>query len=316
MKLLMDIADGAASPGLLVGNDVLNFAKCGSALSEASKIRGSLVDVLEAGKPALDAVAAIEAKVLRDAALAKTLRSAGALKPLTEARLAAPLADAGLILGGGRNYASHSREMSSHPVEKPEWPTSFIKCAATVTGPHDPIVLPKNNPNMVDWEGEIGAVIGRKCHGASPAEAFDCIAGYTLINDVSARDWMIPGNPLAERNILGKQFATFCPMGPIVVTADEIADPTVLMLTTRVNGEVMQHASNRDLIYSMGELISYYSGFYTFRPGDIITSGTPAGVGFGRNPKLFLKAGDRVEVSVPEIGTLSNLVIAEEGGRE
>jgi 2-keto-4-pentenoate hydratase/2-oxohepta-3-ene-1,7-dioic acid hydratase in catechol pathway len=310
MKLLMDIAGGVASSGLLIGGDVLNFRASARALPDAATIGASLVGVLEAGQAARDAMAKIEAKVLNDAALADRLRAGGALKPLVDARLAAPLADARLILGGGRNYASHSREMSGQAIEKPQWPTSFIKCAATVTGPRDPIVLPKHNPDMVDWEGEIGAVFGRVCHGVDAVEALACISGYTLINDVSARDWMVPGNPLAERNILGKQFATFCPMGPVVVTADEVPDPAVLTLTTRVNGEVMQHASNRDLIFNLGELIAYYAQFYTFLPGDIITGGTPAGVGFGRNPKRFLKVGDRVEVSVAEIGTLSNPVVA------
>jgi 2-keto-4-pentenoate hydratase/2-oxohepta-3-ene-1,7-dioic acid hydratase in catechol pathway len=139
-----------------------------------------------------------------------------------------------------------------------------------------------------------------------------------MINDVSARDWVPPvftstgifGPILAwEQNILGKQFPTFCPVGPVIATADEIPDITDLHLETRVNGEIMQTTSTNDLVYNVAELISYYSTFYEFRPGDLIATGSPPGVGFGRDPKIFLKAGDVVEVIGDHIGTLKNTVV-------
>jgi 2-keto-4-pentenoate hydratase/2-oxohepta-3-ene-1,7-dioic acid hydratase in catechol pathway len=199
----------------------------------------------------------------------------------------------------------------------PKQPTGFFKSVTAVTGPGGPIRLPKSHPDMVDWEGEFSAVIGKPCHNVSEAEALQYVAGYTLINDVSARDWVaavfksegIMGAIHAwDHNILGKQFPTFCPMGPSIATADEIPDPGKVDITTSLNGKVMQSACTDDLVFSIPKLIAYYSQFYLFRPGDVITTGSPAGVGYGRNPKVFMKAGDTIEVTVEGIGTLRNPV--------
>jgi 2-keto-4-pentenoate hydratase/2-oxohepta-3-ene-1,7-dioic acid hydratase in catechol pathway len=149
--------------------------------------------------------------------------------------------------------------------------------------------------------------------------ALDYVAGYTLVNDVSARDWVaavfaaqgIMGPIHAwEQNLLGKMFPTFCPMGPCMVTKDELPDPGKVRIETRLNGKVVQSASTDDLVFSVPQLIEYYSQFYLLRPGDVITTGSPSGVGFGRNPKLFMKAGDVVEVEVAEIGILRSPVEA------
>jgi len=243
-------------------------------------------------------------------------REAGALVPRSGTRLLAPITDPALILSCGMNYREHLREMNT-PV--PDYPTSFTKNIAGIIGPDAPIVLPPSNPDMVDWEGEFSVVMGRSCHRVSEAEALDYVAGYTLINDVSARDWVAPifqskvlmdGILAWERNLLGKQFPTFCPMGPVLVTCDEIRDPDDVHIETLLNGTVMQSANTSDLVFGVRKLIAYYSQFYRFSPGDVITTGSPSGVGYGRNPKVFMHAGDRIEVRASGIGVLANPVIA------
>jgi 2-keto-4-pentenoate hydratase/2-oxohepta-3-ene-1,7-dioic acid hydratase in catechol pathway len=214
------------------------------------------------------------------------------------------------------NYHAHLQEMNS---AVPDYPTSFVKNSNAVIGPGAPIVLPASHPDMVDWEGEFSVVIGRPCHAVAELDALNYVAGYTLINDVSARDWVGPVSEASavmsgvlawERNLLGKQFPTFCPMGPVLTTKDEIPDPGFVELTTKLNGKTMQSANTDDLVFGVRELIAYYSQWYQFRPGDIITTGSPSGVGFGRNPKIFMHAGDRIEIHASGIGTLSNPVVA------
>ena len=172
---------------------------------------------------------------------------------------------------------------------------------------------------MIDYEGEFTFVVGRTCHRVSVDEALECIGGYTICNDISARDWVgevfgaegtFGAIQAWERNIMGKQLPGFTPCGPVVVTADEIADPHDLQLTTTLNGEIVQSTKTDDLIYGVGEILSYFSRWYRFEPGDLVTTGSPAGVGFGREPKLFMRPGDRIEVEIEGIGRLSNTLAA------
>jgi acylpyruvate hydrolase len=232
------------------------------------------------------------------------------------AKLLAPIPNPGMVLSVGMNYHEHLKEMKT-PV--PEKPTAFTKSVASIIASGDPIILPPSNPGMVDWEGEFTVVIGKPCHRVKAAQALDYVAGYTIVNDVSARDWVMPVfsstgimGPIHawEHNLLGKMFPTFCPMGPVLATRDEIPDPDDVRIVTRLNGRVMQDANTDDLVFSVAKLIEYYSQFYRFRPGDCITTGSPSGVGFGRNPKVFMKPGDLIEVHVKGIGVLSNPVAA------
>jgi acylpyruvate hydrolase len=172
---------------------------------------------------------------------------------------------------------------------------------------------------MLDWEGEFTVVMGKACHRVKEAQALDYVAGYTIVNDVSARDWVAPifaatgiMGPIHawEHNVLGKMFPTFCPMGPVIATSDEVPDPGNVKIQTRLNGRVMQDANTDDLVFSVAKLIEYYSQFYLFKPGDCITTGSPSGVGFGRNPKVFMKAGDVIEVEVQGVGVLRNPISA------
>jgi 2-keto-4-pentenoate hydratase/2-oxohepta-3-ene-1,7-dioic acid hydratase in catechol pathway len=238
----------------------------------------------------------------------------GARHAFGSVKLLAPVPDPGMVLSVGMNYHEHLKEMNT---AVPERPAAFTKSVASIIGTGQPIKVPPIAPDMLDWEGEFSVVIGRPCHRVSKARALDYVAGYTLVNDVSARDWVaaifktqgIMGPIHAwEHNVLGKMFPTFCPMGPAMVTKDELPDPTNVKIETRLNGKVMQSANTDDLVFGVAELIAYYSQFYLFRPGDVITTGSPSGVGYGRNPKVFMKPGDVVEVEVKEIGILRNTV--------
>ena len=231
---------------------------------------------------------------------------------IRDVTLLAPVPNPGMVLSVGMNYHEHLKEMQT-PV--PEKPAAFTKSVASIIGPETPIRIPPGHPDMLDWEGEFSVVIGKPCHRVNAAQALDYVAGYTIVNDVSARDWVAPifaatgiMGPIHawEHNLLGKMFPTFCPMGPVLATKDEVPDPANVKLKTRLNGKLMQDANTDDLVFSVVQLIEYYSQFYLFRPGDVITTGSPSGVGYGRKPKRFMKAGDVVEVEVEGIGILRN----------
>lgn len=311
---------GTAGAAVGVGGEILALAAAGDAVPAARLLPRSVRGILEGGEEALALVRRV-ADLVADRALAERLREAGALVAAAGAHLGAPIPDPGFVLSCGMNYNAHLREMNS---PTPKTPAHFAKSAAAIIGPGAAIQLPQSNPDMVDWEGEFCAVIGKPCHRVTEAEALDYVAGYTLVNDVSARDWVAPirdasgtmGPIMAwEHNLLGKQFPTFCPMGPCVVTRDEIKDPNKVALETRVNDQVMQSANTDDLVFNVQQLIAYYARFYLLRPGDVITTGSPSGVGFGREPKVFLRAGDTVAVTAAGIGTLRNPVVGpHEGG--
>jgi len=243
------------------------------------------------------------------------MHAAGALLDAGTVRYRPPIPDPGFILSVGMNYREHLEEMNT-PI--PTLPAAFVKAPSSLTGSGEPIVLPPDHAGMVDFEGELCFVFGRDCHRVSEAEAMEYVAGYTIANDVSARDWVpgiftADGNMAAihawEVNILGKQYPTFTPLGPALVTRDEIADPGALRLVTRLDGEVMQDTLT-ELVFPIARLIAHYSQWYRFRPGDVVTTGSPSGVGFGRDPKVFMKPGQRIEVTIEGIGTLSNPVAA------
>ncbi len=314
VSLQADDKERIGIPGVIIGAEVLNL--CAEGLPGAAQpLPVSVRLLLEGGEAMLERVRRVVDKVADSASDAQRLRESGALLAYDRARLLAPIGDPGFILSCGMNYHAHLKEMNS-PV--PDEPLAFIKHSASIIGPGAPIVLPASNPDMVDWEGEFCAVIGRRCHKVSEAEALDVIAGYTFVNDVSARDWVAPiaksqgvMGPIHawDRNILGKQFPTFCPMGPALMTREEVPDPDDVAYRTLVNGQVMQSTHTSDLVFNVRQLIAFYSRFYEFRPGDVITLGSPSGVGYGRNPKIFLNAGDVVEVDGGRLGVLSNPVI-------
>lgn len=221
-------------------------------------------------------------------------------------KLLAPLVPSAL-LGIGLNYHDHARETG---MPSPEHPILFMKNPAALHHPDDPIVLPPScmDPLQVDYEAELAVVIGRKVKDVPVHEALGCVLGYTAANDVSARRWQKHGG--GGQWVRGKSFDTFCPLGPVLVTADEIPDPQDLGLQCRLNGQLMQDGNTAEMIFSVAQLIAYLSSGMTLLPGTVILTGTPKGVGMARTPEVYLKPGDQVSISVEGIGTLSNPVVA------
>jgi 2-keto-4-pentenoate hydratase/2-oxohepta-3-ene-1,7-dioic acid hydratase in catechol pathway len=209
------------------------------------------------------------------------------------------------ILAIGLNYHQHAEETGS---KIPKYPVLFMKNPASVTNPADPILLHPScmEPPEVDYEVELAVIIGKTAKDVPAAEAFDYVFGYTVANDVSARRWQ--GGRASGQWVRGKSFDTFCPLGPELVTADELADPQNLRLTCVLNGQIMQDANTSDMIFPVAELISFLSTGMTLLAGTVILTGTPSGVGYTRAPPVFLMPGDTVDMTVQDIGTLSNPV--------
>lgn len=220
---------------------------------------------------------------------------------LTEARLLAPLLAPPKIVAIGLNYLDHCREQN---VPVPERPLVFAKFPSAVIGDGDAISWDPALTQQVDFEAELGVVIGKPARNVGPEQALDYVFGYTIVNDVSARDLQFSD----QQWVRAKSLDTFCPVGPAIVTADELPDPQALPIRCAVNGEYMQDSSTAEMVFSVRELIAYLSRSFTLQPGDLITTGTPNGVGLFRDPQVFLKDGDRVEVAIGGIGRLVNRV--------
>lgn len=311
MKLVTIDQPPRGRPGAVIGGDeVLDFARAGDLDPLAGWIPGSVAAILAGGEEGLDIVRRVVAKAENAAGGARDrLRETGALAPLSRTRLMAPLPRPGIVLSHGRAYMSHLREMQKTDTPKvPEEPTAFLKNTNAIIGPDQPIVLPPHMADKVDHEGEFSVVFGRRCVNVSEDEAMGCIAGYTIVNDVSARDWAGTGN--MEKNRMGKQLAGFCPLGPWVVTRDEIADPQKLNMTSKLNGEIFQSACTDDCIWTIPQLVAHFSQWYPFGPGDVMTTGSPPGVGHGRTPRVYMKPGDVIEITVEGVGTLRNPIAA------
>jgi 2-keto-4-pentenoate hydratase/2-oxohepta-3-ene-1,7-dioic acid hydratase in catechol pathway len=225
---------------------------------------------------------------------------------LQPARLLSPITPAA-ILCIGLNYRKHAAETKA-PI--PEFPILFLKNPAAVQNPNDPIQLPRHLVSgQVDYECELAVVIHKRCKNVSADQALDYVLGYTAANDVSARDWQRQWG--GSQWCRGKSFDTFCPLGPAIVTPDEIPDPNQLEIKTELNGRIMQHSNTSDMIFSVPRLIEFLSGSTTLLPGTLILTGTPEGVGMARPEPVWLKAGDVVSVEIQSIGTLTNPVTEE-----
>ena len=236
----------------------------------------------------------------RTLAAANTSHAKRAVRAVDDVRLGPPIVDPEKIICLGLNYRDHAKE-SGLPI--PSVPILFAKYRNALTGPTSPIILPGVSQE-IDYEAELAVVIGRRCKSVAAAEAPDVVAGYVAFNDVSARDVQMR----TSQWLAGKTLDTFGPCGPALVI-DEIGDPQALSVSTRVNGETLQHGNTRDMIFSVAESIAFISQLMTLQPGDIIATGTPAGVGFKREPPIFLRHGDIVEVEIEGIGILRNPVV-------
>ncbi|MCR8558395.1 fumarylacetoacetate hydrolase family protein [Mucilaginibacter sp. BJC16-A38] len=226
------------------------------------------------------------------------------LPEITEdVRLGSPLARPSKIVCIGLNYIDHARETDATP---PTEPVIFMKSTTAIVGPFDNIVIPKNSVKT-DWEVELAIVIGKKASYVEEADAMDYVAGYVLHNDVSEREFQIERGGTWDK---GKGCDTFAPIGPFFATKDEIADPHSLRLWLKVNGQTMQDGNTSNFIFNIPHLVSYTSQFMTLLPGDIISTGTPAGVGLGMKPPIYLKAGDVIELGIDGLGEAKQTLVA------
>ena len=218
-------------------------------------------------------------------------------------RIGPPISRPSKIVCVGLNYAKHAAESG---MKIPDEPVLFFKSSSAITGPYDPIIIPKNS-SKTDWEVELAIVMGKRASYVSKEDALNYIAGYVIHNDVSEREFQI------ERSgqwVKGKSCDSFAPIGPFIATADEIENPNNLNLWLKVNGEEMQNSNTSDFIFKIEEVVSYISQFMTLMPGDIISTGTPFGVGLGLNPPKYLKEGDIVELGIEGLGISKQTCIA------
>ncbi len=293
MQLATYRADGAARLGVVRDEQIIDVAAL-----DGFAHTTDMLSLIDQGKEAL-------ARLQQALAASSTaaLQSQGALRTLADARLLAPIPRPRKnIFCLGRNYADHAME---HGGALPEDPIFFTKAPTTVSGPDDPIVIDPAVSARLDWEVELGVVIGRAGKNIPAARALDYIFGYTIINDISARDLQARHKQWFK----GKSLDGSCPMGPWIVTADEIPDPQALGLRLRVNGIAKQEANTRQMIYTLPAIIETLSAGLTLEPGDIIATGTPAGVGDARTPPEYLQPGDVVEAEVDGVGILRNPVV-------
>ena len=220
-----------------------------------------------------------------------------------EVRIASPIHRPSKIICLGKNYAEHAKEGG---FENPETPLLFCKTPNALSGPYDPIILPRSS-GQVDWEVELTVIIGKEGKRINKADAFDYVAGFTVMNDVSGREAQFSDSQWFR----GKSFDSFAPAGPFIVTPDEIDDVNNLRLTAAVDGEIMQDGNTRDMIFDIGDIIENISEDITLIPGDIISTGTPSGVGIFRDPPVVLKPGNVVECRIEQIGAIINKVVEE-----
>lgn len=313
MKLVTLKTSRAGEPGVILDDWIVNLPRASEYLKLEDMVPVTVAGILAGG---LGDVARIIDQISRRIETeADLLATAGIIVGTEGAELMAPIPRPGIVLSHARAYRSHLDEM--RPGSKPaEMPTGFIKNSNSVIGPDEPIVPPAKYPDMLDFEGEFSVVIGKPCHDISADDAMDYVAGYTIINDISARDWVAQMHETGDKepNRMGKQFPTFCPLGPVVATKDDVPNPHNVTLKTTLNDKVMQDAHTSDLIWSFPEIIAHYAHWYPFEPGDVISSGTPAGVGHAQKPPVYMKPGDIVAVSVDGVGTLRNPVAAPTAG--
>jgi 2-keto-4-pentenoate hydratase/2-oxohepta-3-ene-1,7-dioic acid hydratase in catechol pathway len=288
MRLLTFERDGKKYAGALVGEEVIDLAAAQRAHTGAPSSLSSVRDIVEAGPDTW-------ARLGSDLKFGNLTAFGWPLKGL---KLAAPVTPS-KIVAIGQNYADHVKEQGG---KLPERPIVFAKFPTTVIGPEDEIRWEPALSDKIDWEAELAVVIGRTARRVSAGDAYDYVFGYTVANDVTARDLQRDDGQWVR----GKSLDTFCPLGPWIVTRDEIPEPHELEIGCRVNGETVQASRTDQLIFNIPTLIEFLSRAFTLLPGDIILTGTPPGVGHFRNPPRYLRDGDTVEVEIERIGVLTN----------
>ncbi len=291
----------------LVSFQLNNQLAVGSLLQEEDRV----INLTGAGLP--DDLSSVIEMGEKGLAMAESAMSRAERVPLSKVKLLAPFPRPRRnIICVGKNYFEHSREFENSGFDStsggqavPDAPVVFTKATTSVTGPGEPIPASSDPSNSTDYEGELAVVIGRTGRNIARTAAFDYVCGYTIINDVTARSLQ----QLHKQWFLGKSLDGFCPMGPCFITSDEVEDVTALNLSTWVNDELRQKACVKDLIFDIPTIIETVSSLFTIIPGDIIATGTPAGVGIGFTPPVFLQPGDNVVIEIDHIGVLENPVI-------
>ena len=281
MKLVTFTHAGNTRVGVLDGEEIVDLSLA------APELPNEMCALLAAGDAALDTARA----------------ASGPRVALADAKLESPILRPPKILAVGLNYADHVAEAG---LDTPQHPMIFNKQSTSAHPPYEPFHLPRAS-HVLDYEGELGIVIGRRCRHVPKDRAQEVIAGYTVVNDVSVRDWQLR----VPTFTMGKSFDTHCPLGPAIVTKDELPDPHSLELKTWVNGELRQNSNTKHLIFDCFTLIEHLSTAFTLEPGDVIPTGTPGGVGIAKKPPILLQVGDVVKVSIDGIGEIENGVIEE-----
>jgi 2-keto-4-pentenoate hydratase/2-oxohepta-3-ene-1,7-dioic acid hydratase in catechol pathway len=291
MKLVTFKPRGASAQlGAVVDGQVVNLAE-----ASGGKLPNHMRSLLAMGDEGL--------KLARKVASEEAAKEMGV--PLDEVKLMAPIPDPSKVLAIGLNYLDHIRETNS---KQPSIPIMFVKLTSSIIGSGDAIRWSASETSKVDWECELAVVIGKTARRVAEENAFDYIAGYMNANDVSARDLQ---SERGDQWIRGKSLDTFCPLGPYLVTKDEITDPHNLTIRTLVNGKVMQDSNTKELLFKIPHLIAYLSRAFTLHPGDVIITGTPPGVGMGMKPPVFLQDGDVVTIETQGLGSLTNPCVVE-----
>ena len=289
MKLITYQLNGETKLGALSGDNVIDLARAYATVSHSDSFPTDMIALLNEGEAGLT-----KAKL----ALAEGEQSAAYSVPVTAVTFLPPVVRPGKVIALGRNYAEHAKEGGAEVPEHPMW---FHKTHTSLNGHLQPIIIPPGT-SKVDYEGELAIIIGKTCKFVSVEEALDYVAGYAVANDVSARDWQRRTTQFTA----GKMVDTFGPLGPALVTKDEIADVQNLRIRTHLNGQLMQDGHTSDMIFSVAFSIADLSRICTLEVGDVIMTGTPEGVGFARKPPVFMKEGDVISIEIEGLGTLTN----------
>ena len=291
MRLVTFELDGRQHLGIANAEAVTSLSALAHAQHADSFLFTGIQQFLSAGDRALDAARNLAERANRDW---------DQWMPFSKVHLLCPVPRPSKIVAIGLNYRDHAEEAK---LTLPTEPLLFAKFPSSITGPYDPIVIPRPNPD-VDYEAELAVVIGSRATHVKADRAFEFVAGYMVLNDISARKWQF-GDKQWTR---GKSCDTFCPAGPWLTTRDEISDPHQLRISAKINDQTVQDSNTNNLIFGVPQLIQHITESITLEPGDIIATGTPVGVGVFRNPPLFLKEGDVVEVAVEKLGSIRNRV--------
>jgi len=288
MKLVTYTTGDSARLGALRDDRVIDLAE-----ASGGRLPADMLAFLQRGEPAMEEARGVAS-------------SATSALTLSEVTLLAPIRNPSKIVAIGLNYMDHCREQNREP---PEMPVIFAKFPTAVVGPGAAIRWDPALTGQVDYEAELAVVMGRTARHVSAAEALDYVAGYACCNDVSARDLQFGDGQWVR----GKSLDTFCPLGPWLVTRDEVPDPHNLAISCTVNGEILQDSSTAELVFRVPQLVEFISRAFTLLPGDVIATGTPGGVGVFRSPQVFLQDGDVVTIRVEGLGALTNHCVAEGG---